>query len=291
MGWQLFRVSYELHSPLHIGYHKLSNVQRTRYYVPARNLWGAVTECLTRSGFQTRSVSQGTYLEMGNWVKNHFRFTYFFINEGNVNLSPHYEGNRMHYGNLSKAEFDRRYLDSHVTTALDAATTSAEGGSLHEVEFIAPYPRQDAYPGRRTSLAGWVFLDEEGREFFGTEKKWKTGLENLQVGGERRYGFGRLRFLSIKPDSTLNGFVVEPAGYSPSVYLKANDALPAHVLVKGVHARGEIEPLVGRETSRSHAFGVNLTRGMMCWVPGSLLVENAKLQLEPEGYWRSVAGS
>jgi len=42
MTWQLFQVTYELHSPLHIGYHKIGNLQRTRYYIPARNLWAAV---------------------------------------------------------------------------------------------------------------------------------------------------------------------------------------------------------------------------------------------------------
>ena len=38
MTWHCFRLTYELRSPLHIGYHKVGNVQRTRYYIPARNL-------------------------------------------------------------------------------------------------------------------------------------------------------------------------------------------------------------------------------------------------------------
>ena len=71
-------------------------------------------------------------------------------------------------GNLSLHEFQHRYLDSHVTTALDASTTSAQEGSLHEVEYICPYPLdgQEA-ASRRVRLRGWVFLDEVAAALLG----------------------------------------------------------------------------------------------------------------------------
>lgn len=289
MAWQLFCLTYELLSPLHIGYHKVGNVQRTRYYLPARNLWGAVTERLTHSGFQAQGVPQGDYQGIGKWVKTHCRFSYFFVSEGNSTLAPHYQGNRLYYGNLTHAEFERRYLDSHVATALDAATTSAAEGSLHEVEFISPYPEGVENVSRHTCLTGWVFLKDEAINILGTEQKWRIWLGDLQVGGERRYGFGHLRLLSLKTDSALNGLSVELDSPSPRVYLQTGNALPAHILAQGIHARGTVEPLVGRETSRSHAFGFNLTQGIVCWVPGSVLTTDALVQLEHDGYWRSIS--
>jgi len=289
MAWEIFQVTYELHSPLHIGYHKVGNVQHTRYYLPARNLWGAVTERLTCSGFKTARVPQSDYRRIGEWVKIHCRFGYFFISEGNELLAPQYQDSRLYYGYLPQTEFERRYLDSHVSTALDATTTSAEDGSLHEVEFIAPYPRQeDPFP-ERTRLRGWIFLEEEAADVLGEEEKWRSWLGDLRVGGERRYGFGRLRLLSLRADSAMNDFSVELDLPSPRVHLQAGNTLPAHVLAQGVPARGAIEPLVGRETQQSHAFGVFLTRGQVCWAPGSVLTEKAIFQFEPEGYWTFIS--
>jgi len=284
MAWTLYTAIYELHSPLHIGYHKVGNLQRTRTYIPARNLWGAVTEMLTRRGFSTTGAPQGDYQKIGEWVKDHCAFGYWFIQEDGTALSPHYEGNRLKYGPLTAAEFERRYLDTHVTTALDAATTSAQAGSLHEVEFIAPHSREE----KRTQVGGWVFLDETARPLLGEESQWHAWLEALQVGGERRYGFGRLCLAE-------NGWqeVGNPSDYTldqarPLVSLAAGQALPAHALTDGVNAQGQIEPLVGRETQMdSRRFGMHLTTAQLCWTPGSLLTSTAELVITQEGTWQS----
>lgn len=289
MTWQLFRLTYELLSPLHIGYQKVGNMQRTRYYIPARNLWGAITEHLTRSGFQAQGASQGDYRKIGEWVKSHCRFSYFFVSEENSVLVPRYQDGGLYYGNLIQAQFERRYLDSLASTALDAATNSAAEGTLHEVEVISPYSQVVENVPRHTCLTGWVFLKDETISILGTEEKWRTWMGDLQVGGERRYGFGHLRFLSLKTDSTLNGLAVDLDLPLPQVTIQEKDALPAHVLTKGIHARGAVEPLVGRETSSSHAFGYKLTRGMVCWAPGSVLTHMAQVHLEREGYWRSIS--
>lgn len=290
MNWQLFCLTYELLSPLHIGYHKVGNVQRTRYHLPARNLWGAVTERLTRGGFQGQNVPQGDYQKIGKWVKDHCRFSCFFVSEGNSVLAPCYKSDGLYYGSLTQAEFQRRYLDSHVTTAVDAATTSAAEGSLHEVEFVSPYPAGAKNMSEHTCLTGWVFLKDEARNILGTEQRWRAWLGDLHVGGERRYGFGRLRILSLKEDSTLDGLPVQTDLPSPRVYFQTNDTLFAHILAQGIYARGTVEPVVGRETSCSHAFGFNLTQGMVYWAPGSVLTASVRGQLEHEGYFNCSGG-
>jgi hypothetical protein len=278
MGWTLYTAIYELRSPLHIGYHKVGNVQRTRYYIPARNLWGAVTEALTRRGFATEDAPQGDYRQIGEWVKAHCAFGYWFIQEDGTSLSPHYEGNRLRYGPLTAAEFERRYLDAHVTTALDAATTSAQAGSLHEVECIAPYNRD----GVRTQVGGWVFLDEMAQAAL----DWCYWLSTLQVGGERRYGFGMLRLVKME---SANESQVDRTGARPRQSVPKGTPFLAHtVIAPSIRVRGQIEPLVGRITSQSHAFGSDLTRGIVCWTPGSVPMDDVQVQFEPEGYWLVV---
>jgi len=277
MVWTMYTATYELRGPLHIGYHKVGNLQRTRYYIPARNLWGAVTEALTRRGFATKDAPQGDYRQIGEWVKAHCAFGYWFIQENGAPLHPHYGENTLKYGDLTAAEFERRYLDAHVTTALDAATTSAQYGSLHEVEFIAPHSRE----GERTQVSGWVFLDETAQAAL----DWPAWLRDLQVGGERRYGFGQLRLVSFSEGDN-RGWRLD--GERPSITRKSGEPLLAHTLLQNVAARGVIEPLVGRETqSDSQRFGMNLTQAQVCWVPGSLVVENAALSVNPDGTWQA----
>jgi hypothetical protein len=275
MSWHKFQVIYELHSPLHVGYHKVGNVQRTRYYIPARNLWGAVTEALTRRGFSTNVVSSGDYQRVGEWVKTHCAFGYWFVYENSKLLNPRYCKDGLKYGDLSVAGFERCYLDSHVTTALDPKTNSAQYGSLHEVEFIAPYSRN----GARTQVSGLVFLDDEAEKVL----NWECWLSNLQVGGERRYGFGTLRLVEMKPEGD------SITCTRPCQSVSKNTPFLAHVSVTtNIQIRGQIEPLVGRATSQSHAFGSGLTSAIICWTPGSTPMDDIQVQFEPEGYWKIV---
>jgi hypothetical protein len=296
MGWTMYHVTYDLCSPLHIGYHKVGNVQRTRYYIPARSLWGAVTETLTRSGFGPEVLKTSRpddYQSVGKWVNAHCAFGYWFIEENGEWLSPQYARGQIQYGPLSAAEFERRYLAAHVTTALDAATTSAETGSLHEVEFIAPYYRlkkdNDEEKLLRTKIGGLVFLDDDGGANLKTGHEWRAWLGDLQVGGERRYGFGQLRLIDELADRTPDECEIILGGERPQIKLRPDQQVWAHTLVDGVDARGQAEPLVGRETAKNSAdFGAKLTSGRVCWVPGSVIDRETSFQITETGVWSKI---
>ncbi|MCI0722254.1 MAG: hypothetical protein L0338_25270 [Acidobacteria bacterium] len=289
MAWQCFRLICELLSPLHIGYHKVGNVQRTRYYIPARNLWAAVTERLVRSGFGSDALGKQAddYTAVGDWVNEHIAFTYFFLHEDDALLYPCYTENGLCYGGLRQHEFERRYLAAHVTTALDPATTSAEAASLHEVEFIAPV-NQD---GPRTRIGGWVFLRDAALEKLGGEAKWHSWLRDLQVGGERRYGFGRLRLAGApQPVYRLDGYDVELTAVRPKIAAEKGKPFWAHTLSENTMARGLIEPLVGRETRVGASFGQRLTRARICWTPGSISEASQQFVIAGDGIWELPRG-
>lgn len=290
MSWRIYHLEYELLSPLHVGYHKVSNVQRTRYYLPARNLWGAMTERLTRAGFTVDpDTPHGDYQRVGQWLRAHCAFGYLFICRDDRLLYPCYSPRGLRYGQWTESQFERYYLAAHVTTALDPASTSAQAESLHEVEYIAPYDRE----GRRTRMRGWIWLDDVACERFEGDE-WHEWPTELQVGGERRYGFGRLRL--CRPDDADNGLLAgysfDGAGDRPTLHLKRGEPVLAHALVDGVSAQGMIEPLVGRETVRdSGRFGQRLTAARLTWVPGSIVRRAETLMVDEWGTWRTGDGA
>jgi hypothetical protein len=318
MSWYAYGVEYELLSPLHIGYHRVGNVQRTRYYVPARNLWGAMTERLTRAGFWERAASErvqftrvhsrpfraqaepgptlepgiprGDYQRVGQWLRAHCAFGYLFVCHGERGddrlLYPCYSSNGLRYGNWTEAEFERHYLAAHVTTALDPASTSAQAESLHEVEYVAPYDRE----GRRTRMRGWVWLDDVALERFAGDD-WRGWPDELQAGGERRYGFGRLRLCRppFADDQLPTGYAFDGAGDRPRLSIEGGKPLLAHALVDGISARGMAEPVVGRETGRdSERFGQHLTAAQLSWTPGSITLQETFVMVDEWGTWRAA---
>lgn len=287
MEWQLYRVAYELMSPLHIGYHKIGNVQRTRYYVPARNIWGAVTEKLTRGGFTAPGAPSGNYAEIGKWVRTHCAFSYWFLQAGTTILFPAMGEKDLRYGPLLESEFERRYIAAHLSTALDPTTTSAQAGSLHEIEVISEYDRDHR---QRTSLSGWVFLDHDAITTL-TDRGWKECMRKLWIGGERRYGFGRLRLSDdgwrpLENQQIAEGYRVSSNCGRPRIEIAAGKPFLAHTVATGTTASGLIEPVIGRETPESHQFGRKLTKALLCWVPGSICGESVYLEIGPDGIWQ-----
>ena len=141
----------------------------------------------------------------------------------------------------------------------------------------------------RTRLCGWVFLDDMGRERLGNEGKWRKWLGELQVGGERRYGFGRLRLVEMKSFGNLENYTVQLETDRPRVAIPGDGVILAHALAEGVEARGMVEPVVGRETSGdSTRFGTKLTTGRVCWAPGSIVNHETAFQVSETGIWTKI---
>jgi hypothetical protein len=275
MTWTAYKIVFRLLSPMHIGWTKQGNVQRTRPYVAGKALWGALTARLTRD-FPHLG---GDYETVGKRVSDELAFSYFYPAVGEtVDLWP--------WGERAD-EFAWRYLGSYASTALNYGCNTAEEGSLHETEFIAPHTRD----GRPVYLVGYIF------ERQGCTLPWQEVLSRLQLGGERTYGWGRVEL--HKPPENVQQFFdfhLDLNGKRPVVIIPVGKELLAHTLAVEFQGRrpvpgvsGPIEPLLGRETTNPQRFGGDLPPARICWQPGGTLTAGAKIIIGEYGIWEGIA--
>ncbi|ACR79378.1 RAMP superfamily CRISPR-associated protein [Kosmotoga olearia] len=273
MSWKMYKVVLQLLSPLHIGKRKIGNLQQTRYYVPGRTLWGALTARIARE------YENFDYEKTGKDVDEFLRFCYFYPSDDDkkITLFP--------WENLD--EFEWKYIQSYVTTALDSNTRKAEGGSLHEIEYIAQKTREN----KKVYLIGYIF------ERDGSKLKWKEVLSKVQLGGERTYGWGRVVVSSIMETHKLDypGYKVELNEDTPIVKASKSDSKPyaliSHVLfdeqLNNHIVRGNIEPLVGLETNMKNGnFGSKVSTAKICWTPGTVFEEEYSFLICQKGIWK-----
>jgi len=309
MTWKCHLAIFKAKSPIHIGYKQIGNLKTTRYYITGRAMWGTITANLTRALFSNPKPED--YQTIGNFVKEHIRTMYFYpaIKKNEVKnpqewseyevddhlvFLPEYTENGIKFGSVSKEEFEQMFIGSFVSTALEAQTKTAEEGSLHEFEFI----RNKVTTDKSTADVYWLgyifananardILDNTGKKLADVDYKdvdisftndektvlFSNVLNTLFVGGERNYGLGRLKLVSLvsNPENQrlFGKFEVELNGDKPM--LKMDTAL-AHVNLDDVKLErgflGEIEPVVGLEWSEKGA-GQKVSDALICAVPGS----------------------
>lgn len=268
MGWNIYRVSLRLAAPLHIGWKRGSNFQQTRPYVSAKNLWGALIARLAEM--------DGNYAKMQTIVSDQLRFSYFYpsTNSGYVSL--------WHWDNEDM--FEWLFMNSYVSSALNAKL--ADRGYLHEIEYIASRARD----GSQVYLIGYVLVKEN------TLLPWMNALNNLQLGGERSTGWGKVR-LEDKPQKIENkqcfDYQLDVTGDQPLIIMGHGKPVLAHVIANdGLKCKGTLEPMIGRNTKDSlpgKGFGAEITT-QICWMPGSAVEENLTFEILPkDGIWKRIA--
>jgi len=279
MSWQAYRVIFRLLAPMHIGYRKVGNIQLTRPYVTGRVLWGALTARLTRDMLSTPQGKD--YIEKGRQVNEQLAFTYFYPaleQDGDYKpFLPSVDGDE---------EFYYRFLFTYASTALEYDRFAAEEGSLHEVEYIGSYTRDEDTP---VYLLGYIFAKNSG------PSGWKKTLKNVQLGGERSYGWGRVRLEkleNLQENIIAFGYEVDLKGDHPTITVPENCLLLAHTEAEGVSATGPIEPLVGREWENQPnpggkvGAGQCLSTAKICYIPGVKLPNEMTFIIRPYGIWQ-----
>jgi len=261
-----------------VGHIKVANLMRIRQYVPAKTVWGAIVHALVQHGLSK------DFEEAQNQVSEHLAFSYFFpALAENEPLYPRYTEKGLRYGvkGMTADEFERRLLSSYGSTALDYFSNTALQGSLHETEFISPFDQID---GKPVYLIGYIFERES------SDLGWKKVLSEVRLGGERKLGWGKVRLerIDVSP-ADFFGLDVRLNTDRPWVKMKANNHLMAHCEVGTLQARGQIEPFLGRETREAVRFGGALVDHVpVCWVPGSLVLEDVVLQIDKSGVHNKV---
>ena len=312
MSWHLYSLTFRLKSPLHVGVHKVMHLFRTRTYVPAKPFWGALTAKLTRN------LKSSDYREVGKFLKKVMRFSYLYLSDGNDVFIPKYTQEGLKFGNLSQIEFEKRFISSLVSTSIEPYSFTVEEGMLHEVEFISPYEihKENEEP-KPVFLKGLLWISEGSEEEMKVQinendfsitdgkndVKFSDLANTLQIGGERKYGFGQLKLEKL---IRVNAQDLDHLGFKGKwkedkdeirLELKRDEFIWSHAEYdSGLKIKGSIEAVVGRDWkekdyNKDEQFGAGkkLTLHGLCWVPGSILMEDKTFKITEEfGLWKVI---
>jgi hypothetical protein len=264
---------------MHIGCGKVGNVQRTRPYITGRVFWGGLTMRLTRKEHKPATNSDD-YQKIGKEVHGSLAYTYFYPATKSGDRYPiawHWENESL---------FRRRFLSSYASTALVYPQQAAAEGLLHEVEFLSP---RTLDTGEQVYLIGYVFEKD------GCKLEWRDACKQLQMGGERGYGWGAVECMEVNKTTLLfdeNLDWTEQNG-SLAIHVLESGRLLAHTIAQNVSAQGEVEPLVGREwrshnPTNRHA-GQHLEFCGLCYSPGSTVERLSAFVIREFGIWHPSA--
>lgn len=283
MSWSLHRWVWRLESPLHIGLPPSGSLNRCRLYVPARALWGALAAEIARWSAQ----SFPSYREVGDRLRQDVRLTYLYPAEptggGRAWLPRYVPGHGLVWeledeggaaGGVPDRELRSWLLLSRAGTAIDPETDSAAEGTLRETECVGQYWR-DGEPGKPkpVRLVGYVMVREGSTLWSGLEQ-----VDELFLGGDTRYGLGRVRCAAQQSASTVFDLGVE-LGREP--VLTTNRILAHAPIDERLAAQGDLEALAGWDhESLSQTF-----EARVCWRPGSVVDTPQRWRIRDDGRW------
>jgi len=305
--WHKIPLRLQARTRIHLGYRDLGFVSMTRRYIPSRTFTGAVAANLTLFLWPENELNPSKFRQVENFVNKHLTFSYFYISYEREMYRPFLEEKHVHYGNLYKGAFDGHFLSSDVSSAIDYSKQSIRENTLHEMEYIIPRTEDD-----HVYFEGFLFVKEGdikelelvvpdndvivSRE---SESASLTEVMNImQLGGESRYGFGRVKViddLTVKDDAEFfEGFEwVQGEDLRFRTSLSSTEFfLPCHLCFNDkIDFNGEVEPFLGRRFSQQHGgFGQITSRAYPCLVPGTKLyvTEQAFFQVGEYGIWEII---
>lgn len=294
MSWSLFRWVWHLEGPLYVGMPPAGSLNRTRLYVPARALWGALTAELSRREALNGKAPQ--YQSVGESLQKDYRFTYLFPAEkveatwrawlptyrDALGLAWAREDQPEHA--VGDRQFRRRLLSTRPGTSIDASTDAADDGSLRETECIEVRWR-DAQ-GRDAGLVamvGYAFIHTaKANDKYPAERRRLDGVDAIFVGGDTRYGLGRLHrvaFDLVKYGGAFGGTVTLDADI-PQV--EASTAW-AHAHAQ-TSLSGALELLGGWDRGSLR----NIDQAAPLWQPGSRAANPIRWSIEADGLWKAT---
>jgi hypothetical protein len=245
-----------------------------------RNMWGSITSALARA---EAPFDMTKYEHVGSTVMNKDVIAGYFFPVLDVAepLVPQYRNDGLHYGSMDAADFEKDFIQSFGQTAIEPSVNTAEEGSLYETEYIA-----GTVNFRQVFYVGHVFVktDSEIAKNWDAANSFKNTVKELFVGGERRYGFGRLALHDCIETSSVFCCDFDGKYDNPCITVSANKPLPAHLIAGSIHkVKGEIEPLVGMVLDAQKGAGQNIGNFGVCWMPGSIVEQETTVTIGEYG--------
>lgn len=289
--WVRFPICLELLSPMHIGF--LPNgagtvVAPTRLYVPGKNLWAAITASLTERIFD--SPRPQDFADVGRALRDSAAFSYFYLSDGERIFTPSYGSDELKWGNLQHSDFHAIFLDSRMSTRI-GESGAAEDGSLHEIEFIrhrigspstgakSPLLCGVTWLRQESNVAGMSFEAEQGLPVLSGDKSKAPLLAGLILGGERNYGFGRVRPIRISESLAKQLGELWPA--EPLATFPLTSPLLAHArYVPDLLFKGNVEIVASREYPQAsgksyQSPGADVSSAGHFFAPGTVIAEDS----------------
>lgn len=282
MSWKMYRWVWRVVSPLHIGLQPAGALNRTRLYIPARAIWGALTAELARR----QSNTFPDYKKTGECLRRGVRFGYLFPAE-RVNGKwqawlPDYEqgeGLVWQREDGQKWDVDRRFrrllLVTRPGTAIDPASDSASEGTLREYELLGQWwrPPERETEAKPVAMTGYLFSKDD------TLSKQLKDIRELFVGGDTRYGLGRIKRIELKQEDAFFGCRVDLNGDSPIVH---TSRVLAHTIMQDSSVvLGNQECIGGWDLSSG------LKTPSLTWTPGSDAGSEKRFAVQEEGTWKA----
>jgi hypothetical protein len=269
---------------------------KTRPYASGKLLWGALTSKLTPL------LGIKNYYRVGNFLKKAMRFGYLYPYVNNHLFLPRYTEKGLMFDSLPQNGFEKKLVRSMTSAAIDLYTLSAEEGMLHEIEFVSPYTIDKGEP---VFMKGLFWVKEFSENGFSMNRKnnsllikyndvnidFTEDLANiLQIGGERRYGFGLIELSKETFCEIGNRRLDRFSGvWSENVEgvcltFESNQPIWSHILHSDkICIKGNIEPLVGRDWDVKKGSGRRLNALGLFWSPGSIIKKKMTFKINEFG--------
>ncbi|MDR5696080.1 MAG: hypothetical protein QN121_12545 [Armatimonadota bacterium] len=254
-------------------------LNRTRLYVPARTLWGALTAELARA----KVTNFPDYQQIGEKLQREARLSYLYPAEEidgkwQVWLPLYQEDTGLVWEREDgKVEVERRFrmrlLITRPGTAIEPESDTAAEGTLREFELISPYWWDDRVSPRPVALVGYIFYKDAAL------LQELEPIQTLWVGGDIRYGLGRLDRVAWESADSFFGEKVDLRGEEPEIQ---TSRVLAHTRPPGGSTSlvGAMECLGGWDMPTGGMKTQDLT-----WAPGSRSKGACNFVVQKEGLW------
>lgn len=265
MGILWRKLVFQQLSPIHIGKKNYGVISETRLFIPGWTMWGALVNACGKA--EDASKERFKVLQ-SNFEKISCFFPLVEANCSENIPEVKFEKGYLFIDGIFEEELRLKLTDTYVSTAIESQSISAKDESLHETEVFLPrtvFDKDNAKEVRNVFWVGILGVDDSS----GIDTFIKSNPE-VFVGGDSKYGFGRLKLISYKElkDNEKKRYNISDDGKlkcskDKALFLDYVQADSSHILING-----KTETVINYDFSGSSP---EISYYNLCFTPGSEL--------------------